>query len=275
MNGTVMSDMERPLVAKLREWVLCQPAIVNPVTDDCFLLRFIRFRKCNLADAKKVYVRYVKTRDQFAFVYKNLDVLEHGIHDLFLRGYVFPLLERDREGRTVVMVRNGAFGQKYGHQASDLYRSLVMTLETLLLDHDNQLKGLVYIVDFEGQSLSDIAYVGLLEAQKVGRSGEKCYPVSHKEAHWVNASRLVRTCFWFLISFIPEHLKKRLRMHKDYDSLKTSVGASILPLEYGGDVPWKVMADRWITCLEKNRSHLLEMDKMYFDETKLPSTDGA
>lgn len=47
-----------------------------------------------------------------------------------------------------------------------------MTLETLSLDADNQKRGFVYVVDFEGQYLSDIAYVGLFEAQKLARSGE-------------------------------------------------------------------------------------------------------
>lgn len=172
------------------------------------MLRFLRFKKFNLPEAMTAYAQYCKSRDMYPFCYKHLDVDEHFVHDLFLRGYVFPLPERDAHGRTIVFIRNGAFGQRFGHRGTDLYRSLVMTLETLLLDDDNQKKGLVYVVDFEGQSLSDVAYVGILESQKLARSGEvtelldcvtimnacsehgallqqKCFPVQHKEAHWV------------------------------------------------------------------------------------------
>lgn len=150
--------------------MLCFVALA--LQDEKFLLRFLRFKKFNLSEAIKAYAQYTRSRDRYPFCYKHLDVDEHLIHDLFVRGYVFPLFEKDNQGRTIVFVRNGAFGQRFGHRATDLYRSLVMTLETLLLDEDNQKKGLVYIVDFEGQSLADVAYVGILEAQKLARSGE-------------------------------------------------------------------------------------------------------
>jgi len=136
------------------------------------LLRFLRFKKFDLSAAMRAYGQYTKNRELYPFCYKQLDVREHLIHDLFERGYVFPLFDKDEHGRTIVFIRNGAFGQRFGHRSTDLYRCLVMTLECLLIDEDNQRRGLVYVVDFEGQLLSDVAYVGILEAQKLARSGE-------------------------------------------------------------------------------------------------------
>lgn len=264
---SVVEDfLQKGKVAKFREMIEADRQLVNPITDDSFLLRFLHFKKFDMQEALRCYVRYVKTRELHPTCYRNLDINEAQVFDLISRGYVFPLPEKDYQGRTVIFVRNGAFGQRFGHRATDLYRSLVMTLETLLCDESNQKNGLVYVVDFEGQYLSDVAFVGLVEPQKLARSGEKCYPAKHKEAHWVNASALVKTSFWFLISFVPEHLKKCLKLHRNMDSLKKSVSQKILPKEYGGKISWRTMADDWICILQANRTFLLSLDDMFSKE---------
>lgn len=85
---------------------------------------------------------------------------------------MFPLLERDAFGRTVVFGRCAMFNQKYGHKPTDLYRVIMMTIEVLLDDEQNQRNGLVYIWDQDQVCLSDVTYLGIREIKKLLQSGE-------------------------------------------------------------------------------------------------------
>lgn len=97
---------------------------------------------------------------------------------------------------------------------------------------------------------------------------QKALPIKHKEVHWLNLPPIIMTCFYLISSFLSDKLRKRLFLHKNLDSLHDSIPIDILPLEYGGHVPWKEMSNSWISALEGNRSKLLSMDKMRWDDHK-------
>lgn len=142
------------------------------IVDDEFLLRFIRHRRNNFDEACKIFERYLKVRDAYPYCYKNLDICDESVYDLMTRGYMFPLLERDQHGRTVIFGRCAIFTKKCGHRPTDLFRAIAMTLETLLDNEDNQRNGFVYIFDQNGVSLSEVTYLGVLEMRKLAQSGE-------------------------------------------------------------------------------------------------------
>lgn len=100
---------------------------------------------------------------------------------------------------------------------------------------------------------------------------QKALPVKHKAVHWLNLPPLIMTCFYFISSFLSEKLRKRLFIHKNLSSLQESIPVDILPKEYGGHIPWKQMSDSWIDTLASNRTKLLKLDLMKWDESKAPS----
>lgn len=346
---------ETHILLQFKDWILSQPQIVNPnvgkllsfmwpnvwsltrihfhfvLSETRFLTRFLRARGFDLGQACETYKRFVKMRDMYPHCYKQLDVMDPAIYDLMSRGYLFPLWERDALGRTVIFGRGAMFNQKYGHRPTDLFRSIMMTVETLLDDEENQRRGFVYIFDQEGVCLSEVTYLGVFEMQKLVRSGEvriarvsisesvrpetftalslpsdpwwsqfiplsswisllllfshvylllapdqkqKALPIKHKEVHWLNIPPIIMTCFYLISSFLSEKLRKRLFLHKNLESLHESIPRSILPLEYGGIIPWKDMSDRWISTLKANRSRLLAMDNMRWDSDQHKSNSG-
>ena len=72
----------------------------------------------------------------------------------------------------MIFCRGAMFNQIYGHRPSDLFRSIMMTFETLLDDADNQKNGFVYVFDQEHVCLTQVTYLGVYELQKLARSGE-------------------------------------------------------------------------------------------------------
>lgn len=165
--------------------------------------RFLHARGFDLAEACETYKKFVKMRDMYPYCYKRLDVLDPAIYDLMSRGYLFPLWERDTLGRTVIFGRGAMFNQKYGHRPTDLFRSIMMTVETLLDDEDNQRNGFVYIFDQEGVCLSEVTYLGVFELQKLVRSGE------------VRIARVPLHLFWMQNLYLNFHCI--LSLPSDYD----------------------------------------------------------
>lgn len=119
-----------------------------------------------------MFEKYIKVRQSYPHCYQNLDIKDASLHDLLKRGYLFPLLERDDKGRTVIFGRCAMFNQKYGHKPTDLFRAIMMTFEVLLDDEQNQRNGFVYVFDDDQVCLSDVTYVGIREMKKLLQSGE-------------------------------------------------------------------------------------------------------
>lgn len=130
------------------------------ILDTLFLKRFLHHRKFNQEEAEGTIINYIKARRDHPLCYQNLNIDDTAVLELIRRGYIFPLMEKDSGGHTVIMFRNEAFSYyKYGNLGTDLFRAIVMTFEHLLCDEDNQKKGFVYIVDFKGSCLSEVMKV--------------------------------------------------------------------------------------------------------------------
>ncbi|XP_053201711.1 alpha-tocopherol transfer protein-like [Panonychus citri] len=263
-----ISTQEQVLVKKFRDWIKSQPQFVSPRTDDLFILRFLRFRKFNFDESCRVFEKYLKVRNVHPYCYKNLNIRDTSLYDLMKRGYIFPLFERDDRGRTVIFGRCAMFNQKFGHLPTDLFRSIIITFEILLDNEDNQKNGFVYIFDQEGVCLSEVTYLGIRELKRLAQSGEKALPVKHKQVHWINLPHLIRTILIFISGFMTQKLQNRLSFPRDLNELHKRIPVDILPKEYGGSVPWRVMADKWIKTVEENREKLMALDSMTLDENR-------
>lgn len=66
---------------------------------------------------------------------------------------VFALPHRDSMGRRILMCRASAFNPSK-HRNYDILRAIGCVIETLLEEEDNQIRGLVYIIDLTGLGLS-------------------------------------------------------------------------------------------------------------------------
>ena len=67
---------------------------------------------------------------------------------------------------------------------------------------------------------------------------------------------------------MTQKLQNRLSFPRDLNELHKRIPVKILPKEYGGSVPWRVMADKWIKTVEENREKLLALDSMTLDENR-------
>jgi hypothetical protein len=62
---------------------------------------------------------------------------------------VFALPHRDALGRRIVMCRASAFNPSK-HMNYDILRAIGCVIETLLEEEENQIRGLIYLIDLTG-----------------------------------------------------------------------------------------------------------------------------
>ncbi len=157
------------LLDEFRGWVATQPALARCRLDDSFLLRFLRAQKFNVRLAGAVLAKYFQLRCDAPHWFRNLDPSWPSIYELvrvkretipnteFLtivplqtgQGFVFVLPERDPEGRRVIFNNVASFDPSRFNNG-DVMRTFMATLETLLDDEENQIRGITYIIHCKG-----------------------------------------------------------------------------------------------------------------------------
>ncbi|KFM80822.1 Clavesin-1, partial [Stegodyphus mimosarum] len=262
-------ELRRRCLHELREWAKSQPHFINCRLDNNFLLRFLRMRKYRVDLAQQVLDKYLTVKTKYPVTYQKLDIQNPGIRDLISRGYVFPLPQRDKHGRTVLFCIAGALDATK-HKQSDVFKSFLLTFEALMECELNQKRGISYIFTQEGYQISHALLVGLRDLQKLVHSGEKAIPLRHKLLHWMNVPKYLATLFLLLKTFLSQKLQDRIILHANAESLHEHFEPSMLPKEYGGTIPVREMTAKWIEVLESKRDRILALDDMKIDENKRP-----
>lgn len=120
--------------------------------DDSFLKRFIHASKGDVDSAfylLKNYIRYKETNREFL---NDINIFDDKIQLAIKDGNPTVLKQRDRRGRKVITFTASNWNIcKYS--LHDIYRALLLTLDKLLEDVQNQMLGIVIIVDWTNCTL--------------------------------------------------------------------------------------------------------------------------
>lgn len=114
-------------------------------------------------------------------------------------------------------------------------------METMNEIEENQINGMVYIIDAGGVSLSHLAMVPIDQWAKVGKNTLKSVAMRHKGFHVVNISPAFSFLINVALGLLSEKLKSRFKLYKSFDELDF-IDKKSLPQEYGGCVPMKELS---------------------------------
>ena len=124
---------------ELRHWLNGQQHLINVRQDNCFLLRFLRFKKFDLPETQTTLDKYVQMRATHPEWFRNLDIRDPKLRELMSSGYLIVLPDRDDNGRRVVFSRAAALDVSR-FTATDIMRAHILTYETLLTEEENQVR---------------------------------------------------------------------------------------------------------------------------------------
>uniref|UniRef100_A0A2P2I6W6 Clavesin-2 n=1 Tax=Hirondellea gigas TaxID=1518452 RepID=A0A2P2I6W6_9CRUS len=245
---------------QMQDWLNTQPHITCR-RDNSFLLRFLRFQKYRLEEAKDQLIKYLKMREDNHLWFRNLDIRDPSLTTLIDGGYWFALPEKDKAGRRVFFNRSAALDPSRNDNNEQM-RAMIICFESMLEDEENQVRGFTYVMDEKDVGFSYLSLWTLGEVTKAIQCCEKTIPMRHKEVHFLNLSTALGALFEFVKSIMSDKMNSRMKVHSSLDSLYSVVDRQILPKEYGGKVPMATMIKQYREEMELVRSKVLSLDQM-------------
>lgn len=232
--------------------------------DAPFLLRFLRTKKFSVPVACELLEKYLTVRQVFPQWFQNLDINDPAIEAIVDSGYLFPLPERDEQGRRIIFSCASRFdATKY--TSAQMARTHAMIVESLLDEEESQVAGYCYITDEGGLTMNHISLWSFLDLKKMSKCIQVSSPMRHKETHFVNIPSIANKVIEFALSLTSEKLRKRMFLDKNVEELKSRVNPDLLPAEYGGKMPMNEMIAKLKETLRKNREKTLALDNMLID----------
>jgi len=91
----------------------------------------------------------------------------------------------------------------------DVIKVIAITLETLLEDEENQIRGLACIVDASELSLAHMTFWNPIELRRVINLCEKGIPMRHKGVNYIHLPSFVTTMFNFVKGILSKKIQNR------------------------------------------------------------------
>lgn len=231
------------------------------ISDDSFLLRFLRVKKYSNADAFKMLEKFNVSCETHPQWFRGLTLDDSRMRELFNEGYIFPLKERDENGCRVVIIRANRVDTKK-FTFSDELKILNLIIFTLLEESETQISGFIFIIDHKDIAFDYIKNISLIDIRNYLKCIQNAIPCRQKKGIWLNLPSFAVTLTDFGKSLVSAKLRERAHFYKDSDSVFQHVDRKILPKEYGGsETTIQEMMDNFEVILNSKKEKLLENDR--------------
>ncbi|XP_053686843.1 clavesin-2-like [Sabethes cyaneus] len=221
---------------QMRDWIAKNPCIKKCRTDAAFLLRYLRSKKYCFNTSVETLERSLVGRVLRPNWFKNLDVQDTELGALVESGYLFPLMERDSQGRTLIF-NDTAQLDPTKFTAGHVTRIHLLITESLYDMPEVQVGGLVMVYDVSGMTLAQLSLVSLNDIRLLAGYLNNGTPMRIQEFHFVNTPIATLTIANFALQMLSEKLRERVFCHKNWDELYLKVDKNLLPKEFGGKTP--------------------------------------
>jgi CRAL/TRIO domain len=216
------------------------------------------------AEAFKMYEKFIVGGTVYPQWFRNFDLNDARTKETFESGYIFPLKERDQDGRRVIMVRAGVFNTKK-FTADDLYHIIMLVVFTVLEEPETQVSGIVFLTDFKDTTLDYISMFNIAELKAVVQFLQNGVPCRIKKAVWINFPSFGVALADMAKAFLTPKLAQRIHFYNDGKMFAETVDVKILPKEYGGVTPISEMIASFKTFFESQKGKLKKSDEQVVD----------
>lgn len=229
------------------------------IPDDIFLLRFLRVKKYSNAHAFKMFEKFLISCQTYPQWFGNLTLDDARLKELLDCGFIFPLMERDRNGCRVIMIRANKLDTKK-FTFSDVLKAINFVVFTLSEEEETVIAGFVYIIDHKNISMDYVSLFSLTDMRNYLKCIQNAIPCRQKLGIFINLPGFAVALTDFAKSLISNKLKERAIFYKDIQKLSNHVDVKILPLEYGGTTPIKDMIENFKTISDKFKDKVKLLD---------------
>jgi hypothetical protein len=247
-----------------------------PPSDDNFLLQFLRIRKFNVENACKSIENFFIFRRKYAKWLILNDADMDRVWQLFDRGYAYPLISRDDDGKRIIFIQVRKFDTNY-FNSCDAVRLLSLLIATLIEEEETQIAGISSISDYTDVSSHYFNLFSIKDIKDFATCAKNATIGREKENYFVNLPIFAGFLFEVGKRALNEKLRSRLILTKDMTELtKHHVDVAILPKEYGGIVPEAEMLNYFKEQLyEKRRKSIDSVSNYEIDWSAVDSKESC
>ncbi|KAI8121598.1 hypothetical protein FF38_04065 [Lucilia cuprina] len=205
-----------------------------PMTDEKWLLKFLRACKFYPESARDLVKRYYNIRKKYSEITNLLTPLK--LKPVFEANIVSILPQRDQEGRRIVLSQSA--GEHWNHKLIPLdlvYAASTLCTDLIQLEPETQINGVVYIADMKGLGISQALQYTPNRALRTLNYIQNNIPLRVKALHFINAPKIFESIFAGVKIFFNEKFAKRILIHgKNLETLHRYISPECLPECYGG-----------------------------------------
>ncbi|XP_053665246.1 alpha-tocopherol transfer protein-like [Anopheles marshallii] len=262
-------DTRDSSIAQLREFIAKHPQIVRCRTDAVFLLRFLRYRKFNVADACATLEGGMAFLMRMRTLYGDeVNTFHPNVLRMLDLDAIVPLgFERKR--RMAILVRVGAMDPKETTALLQM-RLGALVINTCLEYERTQVHGTVWIVDCSGMTMAHVGAWGLTEVKMMADSINEVVTMFVKEVHMVQVPRITWMLLDILLPLLSPKIRDRFKFHRTRDELRNSVDPSILPTTYGGQQSLKQATDNFRRMFE-TQTKWFKLEEQFLMDLSVPA----
>lgn len=234
---------------------------INSLSADDYLLPFLRARKYQM---ERVFVSiekdviYVKQHPEWT-TWKD-ERLRRAM-DLYDTGFYTVMMERDNEGRRIILCNNTVDLEKFN--GDDIFCLGILLIVTLYYEEETQISGAIFIIDFRnGISLNYLKTFSLRAFQQLAAHVKYC-PIRIKKIFLLKMPSIATALFNIFKFALTEKMSKRLFAFNDIAEILDFVETSLFPIEenLGGKISQaEMIADFKMKMIEvaKKRTDLFD-----------------
>lgn len=208
----------------------------NVSQDEKFLQKFLFARKFILEESFELLKNYYWYRKRNPDIFRDLNLNASDIKKALENGLPGVLKEKDRKGRSVLLLTGNNWDCSYG--LLSIYRAMIVCLEHLTNELHNQANGFVVIVDWTEFTYRQTSYLKPSVLRLMIEGLQDCFPARFKGIHFIGQPWYVDAALTVTKPFLKEVIKERIFSHgNNLSNLHEMVHRDILPAELGGEQP--------------------------------------
>uniref|UniRef100_A0A8D8S207 Clavesin-1 n=1 Tax=Cacopsylla melanoneura TaxID=428564 RepID=A0A8D8S207_9HEMI len=208
--------------------------LLEHLTNDNFLSRFLYTRKMNAEASVHLLERYLQFRQIHPEIFVSLSVEDPFVQMCLRNRFPGVLPDRDRNGRCILFLSLRKWS-RHLFSLEAMFKALLLLMDSLQNDTKVQYSGFVFLIDWNQSSI----YVNPKQLKTLIEGLQDCYPARFKAIHFVNQPVQVDVLLTLVKPFLKEKTRDKIFVHgSNLSSLYEHIPQSILPDEsFNGSVP--------------------------------------
>lgn len=226
------------------------------VSDDQFLLKFLRSKKYHKTAYSLLEMNLTITQKHKKWYSFEEKEDRTRMNQLYERGYIYPLNQKDSQGRRVIITNVKNF-DPCSFTAPDTVRLCTFIAQLVFEEEEAQIAGVVIIKDFASCSFKYISQFSISDLRTILTTFQSAFPGRIKEFYAINLPSGTYYLMKGILKVLHPKIRKRIFILKNSEELQKYVSTDILPKEYGGKVTEQEMVQIYKKTIAE-KEHLIK-----------------